>query len=510
MNFNNLGMRTKILIGIFIPIVMLIVLGTTSMLNIKSIVETSGWVEHTHEVLSDAADILGSAVDMETGMRGYLLAGKEDFLGPYKEGEKATYDSIDKLKQIVSDNPKQVKRLEEMESVLREWQEKVTEPSIELRRKIGDAKTMNDMAKLIGEAKGKQYFDKFRGQIATFIEREQALMEKRQEKAKSSIDIEQLRQTADWIDHTHLVIREAIEIVAAAVDMETGMRGYLLAGKEDFLDPYKNGEKIFYELVSKLQKTVKDNPTQVSLLGDIKITIKQWQEKVTEPNIALRREIGDAKTMEDMAELVGEARGKQYFDKFRQLMTDFHDEEAGLITVRQEANANTVSSTNWMILVVAGVAVVLGLLIGLFVVRDIQKQVGGEPATIAGIANEIARGNLTVNLPQGKKTGILEALAGMVEQLKDIVSNVQSAADNVASGSQELSASSEEMSQGATEQAAAAEEASSSMEQMAANIRQNADNAMQTEKIASKSAEDAKKGGESVAKTLDSHEGYRQ
>ena len=34
----------------------------------------------------------------------------------------------------------------EVEATLREWQKEVTEPTIGLRREIGDAKTMNDMA----------------------------------------------------------------------------------------------------------------------------------------------------------------------------------------------------------------------------------------------------------------------------------------------------------------------------------------------------------------------------
>lgn len=502
MGFNKLGLRSKILIGISIPLLLLVILGGVSMYNLRLIVTTSGWVDHTYNVLAEASKILGSAVDMETGMRGYLLAGKEGFLDPYKGGETSTYATIASLKETVSDNPKQVKRLDDMESVLKEWQEKVTEPTIALRREIGDAKTMNDMAHLVGEARGKVYFDKFRSQIATFIEREENLMVKRQKDAEASYDVEHLRQTSEWVNHTHLVIREAMKIVAAAVDMETGMRGYLLAGKEEFLDPYNNGEKQFYNLVAELQQTVNDNPAQVQLLKETRSTIRQWQDNVTEPTIALRGEIGDAKTMDDMADLIGEARGKQYFDKFRGLIGDFTEEEAGLIVVRQDANHATVKKTNTTIIACTLIAAVIGLFAGFFISRDIQRQVGGEPVDIAKIAREVADGNLMVKMSDGEKTGILAALAEMVDKLKEIVGEVQSASDNVASGSQELSSSSEEMSQGATEQAAAAEEASSSMEQMAANIRQNADNAMQTEKIAIKSAEDAQTGGESVAKTL--------
>jgi len=88
-------------------------------------------------------------------MRGFLLSGKEDFLDPYRSGEKSTYAELEELQNSVSDNPKQVNRLREAEKVLREWQSNVTEPAIALRKTVGDTKTMDDIAKLVGEARGK-------------------------------------------------------------------------------------------------------------------------------------------------------------------------------------------------------------------------------------------------------------------------------------------------------------------------------------------------------------------
>ncbi|MCJ8298579.1 MAG: CHASE3 domain-containing protein, partial [Pseudomonadales bacterium] len=116
--------------------------------------------------------------------------------------------------------------------------------------------------------------------------------------------IKSLQETNGRVDHTHKVIQEAMHIEAAAVDMETGMRGYLLAGKEGFLSPYTNGQKRFSELVTSLKKTVSDNPAQVTLLGDVQTTIEDWQSNVTESAIALRHAIGDAKSMHHMADLV--------------------------------------------------------------------------------------------------------------------------------------------------------------------------------------------------------------
>ncbi len=132
--FSNLKTKPKILIGICSPLVLLMLLGGISVYNINSIVGTNKMVEHTHEVLGEAAAIVSSAVDMETGMRGYLLAGQDGFLNPYHGGEEATYGGIAALQETVNDNPAQVERLAEAETILREWQASVTEPTIQLRR----------------------------------------------------------------------------------------------------------------------------------------------------------------------------------------------------------------------------------------------------------------------------------------------------------------------------------------------------------------------------------------
>jgi methyl-accepting chemotaxis protein len=121
----------------------------------------------------------------------------------------------------------------------------------------------------------------------------------------------------------------------------------------------------------------------------------------------------------------------------------------------------------------------------------------------AGVAEEISRGNLTVQArPLSDRDTLGMALETMLEKLRGVVTDALSASDNVAAGSQQLSASSEELSQGSTEQASAAEEASASMEEMAANIKQNAENATQTEKIARQSSKDAQASGEAVNKAV--------
>jgi methyl-accepting chemotaxis protein len=133
---------------------------------------------------------------------------------------------------------------------------------------------------------------------------------------------------------------------------------------------------------------------------------------------------------------------------------------------------------------------------------SMKNMVENMQASVASL-EKIADGDLTVEVTmRSEKDTLSRSMKNMVEKLRDIVGEVKSAADNVASGSQELSSTAEQMSQGATEQAAAAEEASSAMEEMSSNIKQNADNAQQTEKMALKAATDAKEGGNAVTETV--------
>ena len=527
MAFQDVKTKPKILIGVLSPLLLLLALGGVAVYSINSMLTTTKQVVHTYDVLSEAASVVGSAVDMETGMRGYLLAGEEGFLDPYKGGEKATYATITDLKNTVSDNPGQVERLGEVEATLKAWQSNVTEPTIDLRHQIGDAKTMNDMAALVGEARGKVYFDKFRGQIATFIKREQTLLTQRERDFTNllkspAVNSATAKKNVGWVSHTYKVIAKANDILAAAVDMETGMRGYLLAGKEGFLDPYKAGQEKFNTLVDEMKQTVSDNPAQVKLMGEISDNINTWIAEVTEPTIQLRRDIGDAKTMDDMADLVGEARGKVYFDKFRQLMADFQAEEAGLMDVRKADNVEMVGFAYTMITICIIVAIVIGVglafIIGGAIADPISKMTSSMRALAAGDKSvEIpgtGRGDEIGNMAEAVQvfkdnmikaeslaaeqeagqaerekrakavedltrkfdndvSGVIETVAASATEMDSTASSMSNTAEQTSSQSTMAAAASEEASANVQTVASAAEELSSSISEISRQVAQS-------------------------------------
>jgi methyl-accepting chemotaxis protein len=336
-----------------------------------------------------------------------------------------------------------------------------------------------------------------------------------------------------WVNHTHKVLSDASRIEAAAVDMETGMRGFLLAGKEEFLEPYNVGQNKFYKQIDALSITVSDNPSQVALLTETKETIAQWKEKVTEPAIQLRRKVGTAITMDDITDLVAEAKGKVFFDKFRGQIQTFKDREESLMESRFAALESTSSSVMYTTILGALLAAILGLVITFYLVKNIMQQLGGEPAYIASIAKSVADGDLDISLDSGySSVGVFaeiqkmvanlqdkskfakeiaegnlnvdivlasdhdtlgKALQGMVKNLNEVLGEVDVTGGSIAAGSNQVSSSSQALAQGATEQAASLEEISASLTELTSQVSLNAESANQAQLLTTKVQNAAKK-----------------
>ena len=101
---SNLSFKSKLLSAFGLILSLMILVTIVVFLSVKSLVKEFSLVNHTHEVLQTVAKIEASAVDMETGMRGYLLAGKKSFLTPYNNGKNDFYTLLNQLSATVSDN----------------------------------------------------------------------------------------------------------------------------------------------------------------------------------------------------------------------------------------------------------------------------------------------------------------------------------------------------------------------------------------------------------------------
>ncbi|HEX8588829.1 response regulator [Pseudomonas sp.] len=115
------------------------------------------WVEHTDRVINNINRSLKLSVDMETGMRGFLLTGDERFLDPYEVAKPAISTELQGLEELVADNPEQVDRFKRLAALQSSWNAFAQE-MITLRRSGGDYQTP------IQNRRGKRLSDEMRDQ----------------------------------------------------------------------------------------------------------------------------------------------------------------------------------------------------------------------------------------------------------------------------------------------------------------------------------------------------------
>ena len=207
---------------------------------------------------------------------------------------------------------------------------------------------------------------------------------------------------------------------------------------------------------------------------------------------------------------------KEHVEEFKNLensqneLQDLQRDEAAQVmasarSVRDGVNRviEQVTRTNTMIAVILAVlSAVIGLTVAIFLTKSITSQLGGEPYEIVGITSRISRGDLNIQFPDKKLTGVYSSMRDMTGQLKNIVNDIISAADQVRSGSEQISSSAQQISSGTSEQASNMEEVSASIEELNANIQQNTDNAQQSNVMAQKVTEDSQEGSIAVAETV--------
>ncbi|NJK27334.1 MAG: histidine kinase [Coleofasciculaceae cyanobacterium SM2_3_26] len=85
-------------------------LGTFGIL-LADAVEDEAWVRHTEQVRLETKLLLQMLLDAETGARGYNMTGREPFLEPYERARRRIPAALDRLENLVEDNPSQTAAL---------------------------------------------------------------------------------------------------------------------------------------------------------------------------------------------------------------------------------------------------------------------------------------------------------------------------------------------------------------------------------------------------------------
>jgi len=148
---------------------------------------------------------------------------------------------------------------------------------------------------------------------------------------------------------------------------------------------------------------------------------------------------------------------------------------------------------------------VLSVVISGAIKRLLLKQLGGEPAYTAQIANLIASGDLATNVEvrSGDSTSLLFSVKTMRDSLASIVGKVRHGTDAIASASSEIAEGSYDLAARTEVQASSLERIASAMEELTTTVEQNANNAQQANTFAQSASSVSQEGGAVMLQVTD-------
>jgi len=300
--FSNLSTRSKIFLGFSVPLLLLVVIALVNYLSIDELISSSRQVKHTQKVIADAKELEKLMIDMETGERGFLITGKDEFLEPFIQSQKVWDEKIQALQNLVKDNEEQVLRLKSIDALESKWLKLAAEVEIDKRRSVKEEDiSLEYIQNVLRKGKGKSILDELRNKINELI----------------SI----FQQSSNQLGINYL-----LAIAKDMVVQESSERGFLITGEEDFLLPYKLGQINFDSNMNQLKQLVDnhfDKEKITTQIEKLEQSSSDWVTLAAEPKIALRREVNSGtKNLKDIEGVLTQGVGNNALNKIREQLTN--------------------------------------------------------------------------------------------------------------------------------------------------------------------------------------------
>ena len=106
--------RFSVVAGFLVLLMILIANGFIVRRQLNAQIASQVWVAHTQQVLYELGQTESLIKDAETGQRGFLYTGRDKYLAPYIDAGTHLDAHLDTLATLISDNPQQQKRVEEL------------------------------------------------------------------------------------------------------------------------------------------------------------------------------------------------------------------------------------------------------------------------------------------------------------------------------------------------------------------------------------------------------------
>jgi methyl-accepting chemotaxis protein len=318
-----------------------------------------------------------------------------------------------------------------------------------------------------------------------------------------------LAEADRWNRHTHHVLGTASGMLENMLNMETGARGFIVSGRDKFLEPWNGGRMAFDKHWEEAKRLTSDNATQQKRLDEMRARRIEF-ETVVAAMFQMRRDVEAGNVpMDAMVEEFAKGKDKVAMDGFRGLHAQFDKMERDLL-VERSAAAESLRATNRAALLGGSLlAVLLAIGLGIWITRSLMRQLGGEPGQATEVARKIAEGDLATAVPvrMGDTTSLMAAMRSMQAALTQTVTTVRHNAESVATASEQIAQGNSDLSARTEQQAASLEETAATMNELGTTVTNNADNARQANQLAQSASSVAQQGGAVVGEVVETMKG---
>jgi methyl-accepting chemotaxis protein len=191
---------------------------------------------------------------------------------------------------------------------------------------------------------------------------------------------------------------------------------------------------------------------------------------------------------------------EQYVQKVQELLSM----QQQAIDARAGSVLSTANRSQHMLVALSLATLLVSVVASMLFSRSLFRRLGGEPATAAAVASEIAAGNLCVpiSVAEGDRHSLMAAMQRMRDSLAATVTQVRTSTAAVGESAHLISSEAQDLSVRTEHQAAALEETASSMEELTQTVSQNTEHARQASDLAAEASTVARRGGDMVGQLV--------
>lgn len=103
---------------------------------IRNLLQSEFWLSHTWQVIGTLDQMMSSAKDAETGVRGYVITGDAKYLQPYLDARSGVLIDIQEFATLTADNPNQKGNADELRATVVQRLQQL-EGGVQIRRDEG-------------------------------------------------------------------------------------------------------------------------------------------------------------------------------------------------------------------------------------------------------------------------------------------------------------------------------------------------------------------------------------